>query len=169
MISFLYNLYLQSTSVLLHFIVVYYVLSMYIYFIYKLVTIVDNFKRIREKYNVTMYNRKNFFYLRVTMKKLLGCLLLIVLGSNAIAAGDIKQGKIKSYTCTGCHGIKYYMNAFPSYHVPRLGGQNELYLISALKSYRSGERSHSTMQAQAGSLSDKDIADIAAYFASLEK
>lgn len=95
-------------------------------------------------------------------------LLLLTFGSTAIAAGDIEQGKIKSYTCTGCHGIKFYMNAVPSYHVPRLGGQNEAYIVSALKAYRSAERSHSTMQAQAGSLSDQDIADISAYFASLK-
>jgi cytochrome c553 len=103
------------------------------------------------------------------MKKLLACLLFAAFGNNAVAAGNIEQGKIKSYTCTGCHGIKYYMNAYPSYHVPRLGGQNEAYLISALKSYRSEERSHTTMQAQAGSLSNQDIADIAAFFASLDK
>ena len=113
---------------------------------------------------------QRFFFTEGIMKKLLlACLLFGVLGNNAIAAGNIEQGKIKSYTCTGCHGIKFYMNAYPAYHVPRLGGQNEAYLISALKSYRSAERSHSTMQAQAGSLSDQDIADISAYFASLEK
>ncbi len=102
------------------------------------------------------------------MKKLLAILLLITFGTSALAAGDVEKGKIKSYTCTGCHGIKFYMNVYPTYHVPRLGGQNEAYLVSSLKAYRSGERSHSTMQAQAGSLSDQDIADISAYFASLK-
>lgn len=84
------------------------------------------------------------------------------------AAGNIDNGKIISYTCTGCHGIPFYKNAVPNYHVPRLGGQNEAYLVAALKAYRSGERAHLTMQAQAGSLSDQDIADIAAYFASIK-
>ena len=102
------------------------------------------------------------------MKKLLIMLLLITFGSSAIAAGDVAKGKTKSYTCTGCHGIKFYKNVYPAYHVPRLGGQNEAYIISALKAYRSGERSHTTMRAQAGSLSDQDIADISAYFASLK-
>ncbi len=90
------------------------------------------------------------------------------MAAGDIIAGDIKKGKIKSYTCTGCHGIKLYMNANPMYRVPRLGGQNEAYLAISLKAYRSGERSHLTMQAQAGSLSDQDIADISAYFASLK-
>lgn len=102
------------------------------------------------------------------MKKILlmACSLLFAL--QGYAAGDVVNGKVLSYTCTGCHGIKYYMNAFPSYHVPKLGGQNEAYIVSALKSYRAGERSHPTMKAQAASLSDQDIADIAAYFSSLK-
>ncbi len=102
------------------------------------------------------------------MKKYLVVLLFLMLGFQALAAGDIEKGKLTSYTCTGCHAIKFYKNAYPSYHVPRLGGQNEAYIVSALKAYRSGERSHPTMRAQAGSLSDDDIANIAAYFASLK-
>ncbi len=101
------------------------------------------------------------------MKKLL-IMLLLTLSFQTLATGDVEQGKIKSYTCTGCHGIKFYMNVYPTYHVPRLGGQNEAYIVSALNAYRSKERSHTTMQAQAGSLSDQDIADISAYFASLK-
>ncbi len=102
------------------------------------------------------------------MKKLVSTLLLLMFATQILAAGDIEKGKLTSYTCTGCHGIKYYMNVYPTYHVPRLGGQNEAYIVSALKAYRSGERSHPTMRAQAGSLSDDDIANIAAYFASLK-
>lgn len=102
------------------------------------------------------------------MKKILLMSLLMTFGTSVFAAGNVENGKIISYTCTGCHGIKLYMNAVPSYHVPRLGGQNEAYIVSALKAYRAGERSHETMQVQAGSLSDQDIADISAYFASLK-
>ncbi len=94
---------------------------------------------------------------------------LALLSSQAMAAGDIENGQKIAYTCTGCHGIPFYKNPYPNYHVPRLGGQNEAYLVSALKAYRSGDRKHSTMQAQAGSLTDQDIADIAAYFASLNQ
>jgi len=102
------------------------------------------------------------------MKKLVSTLMLLMFATQILAAGDIEEGKLTAYTCTGCHGIKFYKNAYPSYHVPRLGGQNEAYIVSALKAYRSGERSHPTMKAQAGSLSDEDINNIAAYFASLK-
>lgn len=85
----------------------------------------------------------------------------------AFAEGDVEKGKVKSYTCTGCHGIPGYKNVYPTFHVPKIGGQNYQYLESALKAYRAGERDHSTMQLQAESLSDEDIADISAYFASL--
>jgi len=86
---------------------------------------------------------------------------------DAHAAGDVEAGKIKSYTCTGCHGIPGYKNVYPTYHVPKIGGQNVAYLEASLKAYRDGERDHSTMVLQSESLSDQDIADIAAYFASL--
>lgn len=90
----------------------------------------------------------------------------LAITTPAIAEGDIESGKVLAYTCLGCHGIEGYRNPYPSYRVPRLGGQHAAYIEIALKAYRSGERSHATMQAQAGSLSDQDIADIAAYFAS---
>jgi len=68
--------------------------------------------------------------------------------------------------CEGCHGIEGWRTAFPEvYRVPRLGGQHEAYLVSALKQYRAGDRSHPTMRAIAGSLSDADIANLAAYYA----
>jgi len=100
------------------------------------------------------------------MKKLL-MIAMLCASMMTQAAGDAEKGKLISYTCTGCHGIPFQMNAYPSYHVPRLGGQNEAYLVLALKAYRSGERSHPTMVAQATNLTDQDIADIAAYFTSL--
>ena len=73
-----------------------------------------------------------------------------------------------TYTCQGCHGITGYKNAYPSYHVPRIGGQSEQYLVNALTEYREGHRKHPTMQAQAQSFSAQDIADIAAYLSSLK-
>ena len=83
------------------------------------------------------------------------------------AEGDVEAGNIKAYTCTGCHGIPGYKNVYPTYHVPKIGGQNYAYLVAALKAYRAGERKHATMEDQAASLSDEDIKDISAYFASL--
>jgi cytochrome c553 len=81
----------------------------------------------------------------------------------AHAAGNAENGKTLAYTCAGCHGIPEYRNAYPSYHVPKIAGQNEGYLVNALKAYKSGDRQHPTMTAQASSFSDQDIADIAAY------
>lgn len=82
--------------------------------------------------------------------------------------GDVAAGRTLAYVCAGCHGIPGYRNAYPSYHVPKLGGQNADYLEVALQGYRRGTRHHQTMQAQAASLSDQDIADLAAYFASVQ-
>ncbi len=95
--------------------------------------------------------------------------LVLLLGAplTAFAEGDTERGRILAYTCTGCHGIPFYKNTYPTYTVPKLGGQNEGYIISALKSYRSGERQHPSMRAQANTLSDQDIADIAAYLKAL--
>jgi len=91
--------------------------------------------------------------------------LLMVAGATAHAAGDVARGKLLAYTCLGCHGIVDYKNVYPTYSVPKLAGQHPEYLAAALKAYRSQERSHATMHAQAASLSDQDIEDIAVYFA----
>lgn len=85
----------------------------------------------------------------------------------AMAQGDPEAGKDIGYTCLGCHGIEGYRNAYPSYRVPKLGGQKAGYLEIALKGYRDGMREHPTMVAQATSLTDQQIADVAAYLASL--
>jgi cytochrome c553 len=81
------------------------------------------------------------------------------------AHGEAMHGKAISYTCLGCHGIDGYKNAYPMYSVPKLEGQNPDYLAAALHGYRDGDRAHVTMHAQASTLSDQDIVDIAAYFA----
>ena len=86
----------------------------------------------------------------------------------AVATGDASRGKGLVYTCKGCHGLTGYKNAYPSYHVPMIGGQSETYLRNALTEYRTGKRKHPTMQAQAESFSEQDIADLAAYLSSLK-
>lgn len=78
--------------------------------------------------------------------------------------GDAARGKDLANTCLGCHGIPGYRNAYPNYSVPKLEGQHPEYIVLALQGYRMGERSHLTMHSQASSLTDKDMADIAAYF-----
>jgi len=81
-------------------------------------------------------------------------------------AGDAAKGRQKTQMCTGCHGIEGWRTAFPEvYHVPRIGGQHEAYLVKALQEYKSGERSHPSMRAIAASLSEQDMADLAAYYA----
>ena len=80
------------------------------------------------------------------------------------AEGNVELGRSKAYTCLGCHGVEGYRNAYPSFRVPRLGGQHSEYLVSALKAYANGDRQHATMQALAETLTEQDMLDIAAYF-----
>jgi cytochrome c553 len=89
------------------------------------------------------------------------------LASPAAAQGNAERGAKLAYTCQGCHGIEGYRNAYPSYRVPKLGGQKAAYLVAALQGYRDGSREHPTMQAQASSMSDEEMQDLAAYFSSV--
>ncbi|MGI9293377.1 MAG: c-type cytochrome [Pseudomonadales bacterium] len=89
--------------------------------------------------------------------------------SSTATAADPAAGAQKAHTCLGCHGVQHYVNTYPTYHVPYIAGQNEDYLVLALKAYRDKTRKHQTMQANASLLSDTDIADIAAYFANIGK
>jgi cytochrome c553 len=98
-------------------------------------------------------------------RKILLTLLFSLVSINAFASGDYQAGKIKAYTCTGCHGIVGYKNTYPTYHVPRIGGQNKEYLVISLQAFKSGERKHKNMSLQAEALSDQDIEDIAVYLA----
>jgi cytochrome c553 len=67
--------------------------------------------------------------------------------------------------CIGCHGIPGYKTAFPSvYHVPRIAGQQPAYIVSALKAYKSGERSHPSMRGIAASLTEEHMKELAQYY-----
>ncbi len=101
------------------------------------------------------------------IKLILAGIVLAAAQSSAMAAGDAAAGEKLAYTCLGCHGVKHYVNTYPTYHVPRIAGQHETYIISALKAYRSKQRAHKTMQANASNLSDQNMEDIAAYFAGI--
>ena len=94
-------------------------------------------------------------------------LAVALIAQPAFAEGDAAAGKDLGYTCLGCHGIEGYRNAYPSYRVPKLGGQKAGYIEIALKGYRAGTRQHPTMEGQANSLSDQEIADVSAYLASV--
>ena len=85
-----------------------------------------------------------------------------------VLAGNAQAGRTLAYTCQGCHGVEGYKNAYPSFHVPRIGGQSAEYLAQALTEYKKGNRKHPTMQAQAQSFSDQDIADLSAYLSSVK-
>ena len=83
----------------------------------------------------------------------------------APAAGNAAHGRVLFETCRGCHAIDGYRNAYPDYPVPKVAGQQAAYIVDALQAYRTGKRAHPTMQAQASSLSDQQMRDIAAYLA----
>jgi len=106
-------------------------------------------------------------------KRILFVALAATLSHGAVAQNqddaDPQRGREIGYTCFGCHGIPYQTNVYPTYPVPKIGGQTYGYIVSALKSYRAGDRQHPTMQAQANTLNDQDIRDIAAYFVSLNE
>ena len=93
---------------------------------------------------------------------------LVMIASTPLAAadaGDPGAGERKTTMCQGCHGIPGYHTAFPEvYHVPRLGGQHAAYIVKALQEYKAGNRTHPSMRAIAAGLSDKDMADLAAYY-----
>ncbi|MCJ7557334.1 MAG: cytochrome c [Gammaproteobacteria bacterium] len=97
----------------------------------------------------------------------MAALLLALFSVPALAQGDATRGADLADTCKGCHFIPNYKNAYPVYKVPKIGGQNEEYILAALKGYISGERTHPTMTGQAATLNDQDLLDVAAYLASL--
>ena len=81
------------------------------------------------------------------------------------AKGNVEAGKQKIAMCIGCHGIPGYQSSFPEVHkVPMISGQNAKYIAAALDAYKKGDRKHPTMRGIADSLSDQDIADVAAYY-----
>jgi cytochrome c553 len=81
--------------------------------------------------------------------------------------GDVQAGQKKAEMCIGCHGIQGYQNSFPEIHkVPKISGQSDKYIVSALNAYKKGDRKHPTMRGIAGSLSEQDMADLGAYYAS---
>lgn len=99
--------------------------------------------------------------------------LLAVTSLAAVSKGAFAQGpggnaaaaKNKVAMCIGCHGIAGYRTAYPDvYHVPKIWGQQPAYIVKALQAYRSGERSHPSMQGIARGLTDADMADLAAYY-----
>lgn len=87
------------------------------------------------------------------------------LAQAADVVGNAANARAKIEMCIGCHGIPGYKATFPEvYQVPMIGGQSARYIESALKAYQKGDRKHPTMQGIAASLSEQDIADVAAFY-----
>jgi len=108
---------------------------------------------------------KSAFMIRLTAI-CLGLGVVLAPGFTQAAEGNPAAGKDKSAMCAGCHGIPGYKTAFPAtYSVPKLGGQHAAYIIKALQGYKNGDRTHPSMRAIAAGLTDQDMADVAAYYA----
>ena len=100
-----------------------------------------------------------------TAAALVACVTLVTAHAQEIQ-GDAKMGAKKNATCIGCHGIVGYQASFPEVHkVPKISGQTAQYISSSLHAYKKGERKHPTMRGVSESLTDQDIADLAAYYA----
>ena len=105
------------------------------------------------------------------MKKLIALSMLALAANMAAAQTSLSaSSKAKLEQCIGCHGIPGYKAAFPeTYRVPMLGGQSAKYIENALQAYKKGERKHPSMSGLARSLSDKDIVELAQYYAAQQK
>ena len=87
------------------------------------------------------------------------------LAQSAAPSAPAPAARVNVSMCIGCHGIENYRTAFPEvYHVPKIAGQTQQYIIKALQAYRSGERGHPSMQGIAKTLSDQEIAGLAAFY-----
>lgn len=102
-------------------------------------------------------------------KKFLSVAVLAMILTTPVHSqqASLDEGRVIAFSCLGCHGIPFQTNVYPTYFVPRIKGQTAGYIESALLAYRDGSRKHATMQAQANTLSDEDIQNVAAYFAAL--
>ncbi len=123
-------------------------------------------------FSVARYNTQSPMLL-IAQPEMLKKLLFAGLASASLVTmslaeqGDVEEGRVIAFSCLGCHGIPFQTNVYPTYFVPKIKGQTAGYIEAALLAYRDGSRHHGTMQAQANSLSDEDIRNVAAYFASL--
>jgi cytochrome c553 len=95
----------------------------------------------------------------------LGAAATILMSATAWAEGDPARGQARAQMCEGCHGIVDYRTAYPQvYPVPKIGGQGTAYIVKSLQDYKTGARKHPTMRGIAATLSDQDMADLAAYY-----
>ena len=93
------------------------------------------------------------------------CLIALLACAGSAQAQDAKQGREKAQACAVCHGV---LGLSTQPDAPNLAGQPALYTSMQLRAYRSGERRHEVMGVMAKALSDDDISNLAAWFASLQ-
>ncbi|GLQ70668.1 c-type cytochrome [Vibrio penaeicida] len=100
------------------------------------------------------------------MKKIIGlALVLLGLYANVALGADIEAGKAKAVTCTACHGAN---GISPTDLYPNLAGQKAGYLVKQMKAFKDGTRKEPTMNAMVAVLSDQDMEDLAAFYASMK-
>src|SRR5262245_53940330 len=110
-------------------------------------------------------NKRNILEHASRLLRISGVLAAFLVSTSASADGDADRGYARAQMCAGCHGIADYRNAYPNvYSVPKLGGQEAEYIFKSLQDFRSGLRKHPTMSGIAATLSDQDMADLAAYY-----
>jgi cytochrome c553 len=90
---------------------------------------------------------------------------VVVAGSSACRAGDIKAGRSKALMCQACHGLDG-LSKVPD--APNIAGQTEPYLVAQLQAFKTGVRKNDAMSVVAPSLSDGDIDNLAAYYSAIE-
>ena len=118
---------------------------------------------------------KNLRHLLISVASTLLLVSLVPSAGAQVAAGSPQAGspqagEKKAAMCIGCHGIAGYQSSYPEiYKVPMIAGQNAKYIVSSLVGYKKGDRKHPTMHAVATSLSEQDMADLAAYYEQLGK
>ncbi len=116
-----------------------------------------------------MSNFQSMPMIKSTFKITVASVLLALSGfATPVLAQDAAAGKEKAAMCIGCHGIIGYQATFPEvYKVPKISGQNAKSIVSSLAAYKKGDRKHPSMRAIAASLTDKDMADLGAYYEGL--
>ena len=95
----------------------------------------------------------------------LATLLVVLVASGTVEAGDAKAGRKAASACQTCHGLDG-LSKLPE--APNLAGQVEPYLVKALTEYRNGTRQNEIMNVVAKPLSDAEIADLAAYYSAIQ-
>lgn len=103
--------------------------------------------------------------IRLLSALIVACATNLVFAQASAPAAAATSVEFKAAMCIGCHSIPGYQSSFPEVHrVPMISGQGAKYIVAALTAYKNGDRKHPTMRGIAGSLSEQDMADLAAFY-----